>query len=285
MTYFWHSINIAKNETKLLNTLLSHLRIADLELFITAGHLKNLGKAANLHNLSQSAASAAITRVEQAFGQSLCTHEKRHFRLTHQGTILLSAAENWLKHFRENIAINLPRPIRLATTQAIARAVIPSIELKLMRPDIAFNAVLNDDADFALVPDNALWDGVNIIEIGKGSFQLYSSLPDPKIMPVLLPENQIEVMHLLQRWKQLHREDLKIKARIPSWSLIADICANSTDVGFLPDFLGKKAKLFPVSWQPEPSNYRILALFRNFDLALYKRIEVIIAHCQQDFGK
>lgn len=274
-----------------MNSLLSHLRIADLELFITAGHFKNLGKAANLHNLSQSAASAAITRVEQAFGQNLCTHEKRHFKLTHQGTILLSAAEDWLKQFREKVAINLPRPIRLATTQAIARAVIESllpiesIELKLMRPDIAFNAVLNDDADVALVPDNASWDGVNTIEVGKGSFQLYSSVPNKQLTNVLLPENQIEVMHLLQRWKQLHNEELAIKARIPSWSLIADICSHSTDVGFLPDFLGKKAKLSPVFWQPEPSTYKILALFKNFDTNLERRISLMIDHCRQAFER
>ena len=110
-----------------MNNLLSHLRIADLELFVTAGHLKNLGKAASLHNLSQSAASAAIARVEQAFGQALCTHEKRHFRLTHQGASLIPAAEDWLRYFREKVATNLPRPLRLATTQAIARAVISAI--------------------------------------------------------------------------------------------------------------------------------------------------------------
>lgn len=50
-----------------MNNLLSHLRLADLELFITAGYLKNLSKAAALHNLSQSAASTVISRVELAF--------------------------------------------------------------------------------------------------------------------------------------------------------------------------------------------------------------------------
>ena len=45
---------------------LSHLRISDLELFITAAHLKSLSKAASFHNLSQSAASTAILRVEAA---------------------------------------------------------------------------------------------------------------------------------------------------------------------------------------------------------------------------
>ena len=58
---------------------LKNLRIADLELFITAAHMKNLGKSALFHHLSQSAASTAIQRVESAFGISLCMHEKRQF--------------------------------------------------------------------------------------------------------------------------------------------------------------------------------------------------------------
>ena len=132
---------------------LSHLRIADLELFITAAYLKNLGKAASFHNLSQSAASTAILRVESAFERPLCTHEKRQFRLTHEGTTLVPKAEEWLKKFRDTIAIDAPRPIRLATTHAIARVVVPallpieSVDLNLMRPDRAYGAVLRDEAD------------------------------------------------------------------------------------------------------------------------------------------
>ena len=48
---------------------LRDLRIADLDLFVTAAHLKNLGQAATLHHLSQSGASAAIQRVEAAFAR------------------------------------------------------------------------------------------------------------------------------------------------------------------------------------------------------------------------
>ena len=81
-------------EEKLLQKLessLKNLRIADVELFITAAHMKNLGKSASFHHLSQSATSTAIQRVEAAFGVSLCTHEKRQFRLTREGQILASA--------------------------------------------------------------------------------------------------------------------------------------------------------------------------------------------------
>jgi DNA-binding transcriptional LysR family regulator len=261
--------------------MLHNLRIADLELFVTAAHFKNLGRAAVLHHLSQSAASTAIERVEAAFGKMLCTHERRQFRLTQEGKLLLPRAENWLRDLKE-IAFREERPpIRLATTHAIARVAIPAvlpfemIELQLMRPDLAYGAVLRDEADVALVLDNAPWEGVIAKEIGKGEFQLFSSQKEGMQKPVLLPENQIEVLALQERWAQLHGSPIPIKARLPSWSLIADICSKSQEVGFLPDFLAKMTSLTPVSWQPPASKYRILALYRK---SSQKRIGKLLDH-------
>ncbi|MES2121512.1 MAG: LysR family transcriptional regulator, partial [Chlamydiota bacterium] len=248
---------------------LKNLRIADLELFITAAQVKNLGKSAELHHMSQSAASAAILRVESAFGMPLCTHEKRQFRLTREGQNLLPRAEVWIKQLRDLVISPDQVPIRLVTTHAIAQIAVPallsleSIDFKHMRPDRAYAAVLHDEADIALVLDNAPWKGVNAVEVGRGSFQLYSQMNDAPIGPVLLPEDQMEVLALQQSWQMLHGGSLPIKARIPSWSLIANVCADSKEIGFLPDFLAKKFRLCPVSWQPVPSHYRVLAIYRN----------------------
>lgn len=65
-----------------------------------------------------------------------------------------------------------------------------------MRPDMAYGAILRDEADVALVLDNAPWEGVIATEIGKGSFQLYSTNKSIQQAPVLLPEDQIEVLTL-----------------------------------------------------------------------------------------
>lgn len=271
------------------NNSLRNLRIADLELFITAAHLKNLGQAAALHHLSQSAASAAIQRVEIAFGRLLCTHEKRQFRLTKEGQQLIPRAETWVKHLRDTVATQDPLPIRIATTHAIARVVIPSIltmetlELKLMRPDSAYGAILRDEADVALVLDNAPWEGVIATEIGKGSFQLYSSQLDIQPSAILLPEDQIEVLTLQQRWHQVYSQPLYVKARLPSWSLIADICSTSAEVGFLPDFLAVQSKLHPVAWQPAPSRYRILALYRSNGEAFQQRLDKLLLEWKRVF--
>lgn len=274
---------------KTRNSTLRNLRIADLELFIAAAHLKNLGKAASLHHLSQSAASAAIQRVELAFGRLLCTHEKRQFRLTKEGQLLLPRAENWVKHLRDTVATEDPLPIRIATTHAIARVAIPTIlttetiELKLMRPDSAYGAILRDEADVALVLDNAPWEGVIATEIGKGCFQLYSTKLDIQQSAVLLPEDQIEVLTLQQRWQQVYSQPLYVKARLPSWSLIADICSTSSEVGFLPDFLALQTKLHPVSWQPTPSRYRILALYRGNGDVFQQRLDKLLHQWRQVF--
>ncbi len=275
---------------KLESSSLRNLRIADMELFITAAHLKSLGKAASLHHLSQSAASSAIQRVEAAFGRPLCTHEKRQFRLTKEGQLLLPRAENWIKHLRDTVATQDSLPIRIATTHAIARVAIPSIltletlELKLMRPDSAYGAILRDEADVALVLDNAPWEGVIATEVGKGCFQLYSRQLNIEQTSVLLPEDQIEVLTLQQRWQQVYSRPLHVKARLPSWSLIADICSLSNEVGFLPDFLALQAELHPVSWQPTPSRYRILALYRDNGDPFQKRLNNLLQAWRQAFS-
>ncbi len=269
---------------------LRDLRIADLDLFITAARFKSLGQAATLHHLSQSAASAAILRVEEAFGRELCTHERRQFRLTKEGELLLPRAEEWLKDLRESVSTESTLPVRLATTRAMARvsilAVLPlePIDLKLMRPDAAYGAILRDEADVALVLDNSPWEGVVATEVGKGSFQLYSSQRGAPHGPVLLPEDQIEVLALQQKWQQMHGEPLPIKARLPSWSLIADICSDTAEIGFLPDFLAKQANLKPVSWQPTPSRYRVLALHRSTSPAFQKRLNPLLRSWRKAFA-
>jgi DNA-binding transcriptional LysR family regulator len=227
--------------------------------------------------------------VERAFGTPLCYHERRQFRLTKEGQLWLPKAENWLKTLQESVVAGSVMPIRLATTHAIARVSVPvvlpieTLNLTLLRPDYAYSSVLRDEADIALVLDNAPWEGVIATEVGKGLFQLYSSQKEAPVSPVLLPEDQIEVLTLQQRWQQMYQHSLSIKARLPSWSLIADICAGSTEVGFLPDFLARQVRLHPVSWQPTPSRFRILALYRQHNPPFQKRIDLLLEQWKKVF--
>jgi hypothetical protein len=128
------------------------------------------------------------------------------------------------------------------TTHAIAQIAVPTllsiekIDFKHLRPDRAYAAILRNEADIALVLDNAPWKGVIATEIGKGSFQLYSRKKNVPLQPILLPEDQMEVLSLQQAWIQKYSSDIPVKSRIPSWSLIGNICAASSEVGFLPDF-------------------------------------------------
>jgi DNA-binding transcriptional LysR family regulator len=252
-----------------IESTLKSLRIADVELFIGAALMKNLGKSAIFNHLSQSAASAAVRRVETAFGLPLCTHEKKQFRLTPEGQLLLPRIENWIKQLKSLVVSQEIVPLRLVTTHAIAQIAVPAllsienIDFKHMRPDRAYAAILRNEADIALVLDNAPWKGVIATEIGKGSFQLYSKKKNVPLQSVLLPEDQMEVLSLQQAWVQRYGSDIPVKSRIPSWSLIANICASSYEVGFLPDFLAAKFHLHPVKWQPSNSPYRVLAIYRS----------------------
>jgi DNA-binding transcriptional LysR family regulator len=272
-----------------LETSLKNLRVADIELFITAAQMKNLGKSAVFHHLSQSATSTAIQRVEAAFGVPLCTHEKRQFRLTREGQILFPRLENWVKQLRDLIVSKDQIPLRLVTTHAIAQIAVPAllsidnIDFKHMRPDHAYAAILHDEADIALVLDNSPWKGVIAAEIGKGYFQLYSKDREASLKPVLLPEDQMEVLSLQQSWQQVHGYPLPVKSRIPSWSLIANICSESTEIGFLPDFLAKKFGLYPVFWQPATSQYRVLAIYRNTGKHSQERFDRLLRELRKVF--
>lgn len=272
-----------------LERSLKTLRIADVELFITAAHLKNLGKSAVFHHLSQSATSSAIQRVETAFGLCLCTHEKRQFRLTREGQILLPKLENWMNQLRNLIISKDQIPIRLVTTHAIAQMAVPAllsidmIDFKHMRPDEAYAAILKEEADFALVLDNADWKGVIAQEVSQGQFQLFSKEKNVTLKPVLLPEDQMEVIALQQSWKEVHGYPIPVKSRIPSWSLIASICAQSNEIGFLPNFLAKKHELYPVLWQPPSSHYRVLAIYKNRSHEWQERLEPLLSQLKQVF--
>jgi len=260
---------IDKNDMKTIESTLKSLRIADVELFIKAALMKNLGKSADYHHLSQSAASAAIRRVEMAFGLPLCTHEKRQFSLTPEGKLLLPRIESWIKQLKSLVLSQEFVPLRLVTTHALAQIAVPAllsiekIDFRHLRPDRAYAAILRNEADLALVLDNAPWKGVVATEIGKGFFQLYSKRKKAALQSVLLPEDQMEVLSLQQAWVQKYGSDIPVKSRIPSWSLIANICASSSEVGFLPDFLAAKFHLHPVEWQPKVSPYRVLAIYKS----------------------
>ncbi len=269
---------------------LKNLRVVDVELFIASAQLKSLGKAASFYHLSQSAASAAIRRVEDAFGLTLSTHERRQFTLTRDGQILLPRLELWVKDLKDLVVSKDLAPFRLVTTHAIAQVALPTLlsierlDFRQMRPDLAYAEVLQGQADMALVLDNAPWKGALASEIGKGHFQLYCKDPSAPLQPVLLPEDQMEALALQLSWKKTHGCRLPIKSRIPSWSLIAQICSTSSEVGFLPDFLAKKFDLHPVSWQPSPSAYRVLAIQKKMSPPLEVRFEKIVQELSRVFG-
>lgn len=248
---------------------LRHLRIADLELFLTAARLSSLGRAAALHHLSQSAASAAILRVEDAVGMPLCLHERRQFQLTEVGRSWIPRATECLQQLYRSLSAD-GGPLRVVMPHSLARLGVPSIwgvapglHLTLRRPDESYEHILRGEADVALVLDNASWRGVHVEEIAQGFFHLVAREEVPHMQPVLLAEEQPESIALEEAWAQLYGAPLPIKARLPSWSLIADLCEGLPEVGFLPDFLRGKTQLKPVGWQPFPIPYRVLALFRK----------------------
>ena len=96
-------------------------------MFILASNLHNLGKSAKICNLSQSAASMAIQRVESSLAIKLCDHKKRIFSLTKTGQILLPKFEKWVNELKLIIETENQHPIKISTSHSIAQVMIPNI--------------------------------------------------------------------------------------------------------------------------------------------------------------
>jgi DNA-binding transcriptional LysR family regulator len=154
------------------------VRLLDIKLFTLAARYKNLTLASKKIHLSQSAASASIKKLESALGINLCCHKRSEFELTREGLHLLPILEQWLKDFDRIISGAENMPFRIATTHALATIVStvsvdrPELELGLLRPDFAYESVILDRADIAIVLDNRSWSNLDSFELYSGEFGL-----------------------------------------------------------------------------------------------------------------
>lgn len=260
-----------------------------MEIFISAAHMNSLGLSAAFHHLSQSAASAAIQRVEAAFGTALCTHEKRRFRLTQRGSSLLSKMEELVAQLHNLV---VPKhELKVITSDSLARIAIPclfsiqGIDFNLLPSDKMHPAFLHNQSNIGLVLDTSIWTGVVTNIIGSGYFQLYCRDKDVPSKPILVSENGEEVLALQRRSREVNGIPLSVHLRIPSWWLIGEICSNSLEVGFIPDFVGKTFQLSPVKWQPAKFEYHILIIYIKAQKELSDKFDLIVSKLRTAFSQ
>jgi DNA-binding transcriptional LysR family regulator len=146
------------------------LRIEHLKLFRDFATEKSLTRAAELNQITQSAASQAIKDLEQEMQVALIDRSRRPLRLTRAGKAYLDfcqavlrerdVLEAKLSEYRESA----PGVVRFATIYSVGLSEVHSLEaefrarcpqgelvVEYLRPEKVYEAVLEDRADLGIV--------------------------------------------------------------------------------------------------------------------------------------
>jgi DNA-binding transcriptional LysR family regulator len=149
---------------------LDHVTIAHLKVFRDIAQSRSISQAAELNQISQSAASQSLKSLEKLSGVGLVDRDRRPLRLTNAGEICLEASRDIIRRFEDlesQLASHKQETgsvVRVASIYSIGlyemvrlreefESVHPGarIQLEYMRPDRIYEALEQDRADLGLV--------------------------------------------------------------------------------------------------------------------------------------
>jgi DNA-binding transcriptional LysR family regulator len=146
------------------------MNIDTMRIFCDVVQHQSFSKGAKLNNISQSAATQSIHRVEELYGVSLVDRSRRPFILTPEGHACFDSFREILRMF-EGVGLQIRAlrkeisgPVRVAaiysiglhdmscTMQEFMRCYPKAkVQLEYLRPTKVYEAVLNDSVDLGIV--------------------------------------------------------------------------------------------------------------------------------------
>lgn len=149
---------------------MDHVTIAHLRVFRDIAQSKSISEAAEINDISQSAASQSLKSLEKQCGVGLVDRDRRPLRLTDAGEIYLEASRDIVRRYEEleaRMAAHKQQAgsvVRVASIYSIGlyemarlreefQKIQPGarIHLEYMRPDKIYEALEQDRADLGLV--------------------------------------------------------------------------------------------------------------------------------------
>ena len=146
------------------------MNLANLRLIRDVAHYKSVSKAAQMNELSQSAASQALQEVERELGAQLFDRSRRPLVVTEEGKRVLEYCRDVLRRHEELLA-ELARfkheaggTVRLAAIYSVGLTEMSALEqrfarefpeaelqISYLRPERVWEAVAEDQADLGLM--------------------------------------------------------------------------------------------------------------------------------------
>ncbi len=146
------------------------MNLANLRLIRDVAHHHSVSKAARLNDLSQSAASQALSELERELGTLLFDRSRRPLRITPAGKLYIEYCRDVLRRhdeFRASLDVlknHANGTVRVASIYSVGLSEMSEIEARFaerfpdaeltvqyLRPERVWEAVLHDQADLGLM--------------------------------------------------------------------------------------------------------------------------------------
>lgn len=245
------------------------MHIEELELFLTLARTRHFQKASVQSNISPSALSRAIQRMENQVGEPLFERSNRSVSLTPSGLVFRSYAEQMLKIWKESRqALSLEKglisgelAIYCSVTAAYGilpeildgfRRAYPQVHIKLRTGDAesALEQLQKGDTDIviAAIPEQ-MPDHMDAMQVAKTPLVWIRSIKNeacalPDIdwqeTPLILPKQGIARMRF-DRWRKEMRIQPKIYAQVTGNEAIIAMVHLGCGIGLVPEMVLEKS--------------------------------------------
>lgn len=256
--------------------------IVPLKYFVDAVQRKSISEAALLNNVSQSAISQAIIKLEKILDCQLLSHHPNRFHVTNAGRKLYTSGMEIftaIEKTRHLLTSDTEGTIDIACTLSFSLAFLPKL-LKHMQerfPSIQINThlaypeevkqlVTQGSVDCGISLDNTDLSAFHCQEIFSGHFHLYSSpaCTTPHTHKILLDGNHRVENTLLEKAYHAHLgTPLTSTMNISSWEVVANLTEENLGIGFFPDYVSyRRQKTLKPLWKEQIAiPYKTYAIF------------------------
>jgi LysR family positive regulator for ilvC len=265
----------------------------ELAAFLHVSESLRFSKSAKALNMSASALTRCIQRIESDLGQSVFDRTRREVSLTRTGELLRDYARAHMAahaHLLEEIAADARTPtgtLRIACTVTACHSVLPkllarfrerypAIHLQLSTSDAArcLQLLEDDEVDVAVVPEpDAAPAELRFVRLAYTELSLVAPSTDKELarraakggkhwtgLPVILPRRGLE-RERIDAWFAARAAQPEIYAEVEGNEAILAMVALGCGVGIIPELVRKDSSLrrrievVPVA-QP-PRGYRV----------------------------
>ncbi len=268
---------------------IEHLSLSALKYFLDAVDLGSITLSSEMNHISRPAVSQAIVRLEQWYGKTLLSHEKRNFALTADGKKFYILARSNFENLRLGFSApeKLDHSFRIGCSASLLDLVFPKIQnfikkstlpvVKIGPTNRLLELLEQKEIRLAFLIGSQKGAGNISIELHSGRFELRSRTG--KLTETLIVSESRPEVDAFQKFAFKKKLGFSRQIEVESWT-VANRLAEMTDgTCLVPDCLaagklkpvGLKSWIFPYAAQ---AIYQKRSLLSELELEMIHQLEI-----------